>query len=57
MDTLTSRTARDRGWLDATEVDRHLKRYYTATLEDKRAWRLSQTVWLMFVLESWAARK
>ncbi|MEZ0277365.1 MAG: asparagine synthase-related protein, partial [Roseimicrobium sp.] len=54
MDTLTSREARDRGWLDASEVDRHLKRYYTATLDDKRAWRLSQTVWLMFVLESWA---
>lgn len=54
MDTLTSRVARDRGWLDATEVERHLKRYYAATVEDKRAWRLSQTVWLMFVLESWA---
>ncbi len=54
MDTLTSTAARSRGWLDAREVDAHLKRYYSATVEDKRIWRLSQTVWLMFVLESWA---
>ena len=56
MDTLTSTAARERGWLDPAEVNRHLTRYYASAIEDKRAWRLSQTVWLMFVLEAWAGR-
>jgi asparagine synthase (glutamine-hydrolysing) len=52
--TLTSSACRSRGWLDGKVVDHHLQRYFASNLEDKRAWRLSQTVWLMFVLESWA---
>lgn len=56
-DTLTSSAARGRGWLDSKEVERHLDRYYGSTVEDKRIWRLSQTVWLMFVLESWALQR
>jgi asparagine synthase (glutamine-hydrolysing) len=53
-DTLTSRSCRERGWLDSSVVELHLDRYYRSQLDDKRAWKLSQTVWLMFVLESWA---
>lgn len=52
--TLTSQKSRERGWLNPRVVEQHLERYYRSTLEDKRAWNLSQTVWLMFVLESWA---
>lgn len=54
MNTLTSQKCRERGWLVPKVVDQHLERYYRSGLEDKRAWKMSQTVWLMFVLESWA---
>jgi asparagine synthase (glutamine-hydrolysing) len=54
MSTLTSQRCRDRGWMDGKVVDQLLHRYYHSSIEDKRAWKLSQTVWLMFVLESWA---
>ncbi|OAI58040.1 hypothetical protein AYO49_06040 [Verrucomicrobiaceae bacterium SCGC AG-212-N21] len=52
--TLTSQRCRERGWMNGKVVDQFLNRYYNSNLEDKRAWKLSQTVWLMFVLESWA---
>ncbi|MFZ4765036.1 MAG: asparagine synthase (glutamine-hydrolyzing) [Roseimicrobium sp.] len=54
MNTLTSQQCRERGWLNPRAVENHLHRYYASSLDDKRAWKLSQTVWLMFVLESWA---
>jgi asparagine synthase (glutamine-hydrolysing) len=54
MDTLTSRRCLDRGWLQADVVRKRLAQYHDSDLDDKRGWRLSQVVWLMFVLESWA---
>jgi|GEM_PF-390369 len=54
MDTLTSQRCRDRGWLRPEAVERHLKAYRSANVDSKAGWKLSQTVWLMFVLESWA---
>jgi asparagine synthase (glutamine-hydrolysing) len=54
IDTLTSRRCLDRGWLKAQAVQKHLAQYHDTGLNDKRGWRLSQIVWLMFVLESWA---
>ena len=53
-DTLTSRRSLERGWIDPAIVREHLDRYHSSGLDDKRGWRLSQVVWLMFVLESWA---
>lgn len=54
VDTLSSRRCLARGWLRPEAIERHLARYYGAGINDKRGWNLSQSVWLMFVLESWA---
>ncbi|HSJ01620.1 MAG TPA: asparagine synthase C-terminal domain-containing protein, partial [Verrucomicrobium sp.] len=56
-DTLHSHRCRERGMMNPKQVAKHLDAYYGTDLSDKRAWRLSQSVWLMFVLESWAARQ
>lgn len=55
MNTLTSQACRERGLMNPRAVTQHLDRYFSSHMDDKRAWKLSQTVWLMFVLESWAA--
>ena len=54
QDTLTSTKCRDRGWLAPAAVDKHLGEYFASGEESKRGWSLSQRVWQMFVLESWA---
>jgi asparagine synthase (glutamine-hydrolysing) len=56
-DTLYSHRCRQRGLMNPQVVRKHLEAYYDAEATDKRAWKLSQAVWLMFVLESWAARQ
>lgn len=56
-DTLHSHKCRERGLMNPKVVLKHLDAYYRTDVSDKRAWRLSQSVWLMFVLESWVARQ
>ena len=56
LDTLKSRRCQERGWLAAAEINACITRFYASSADDKRGWKISQTVWLMFVLESWAQR-
>lgn len=56
IDTLESRKCRERGWTDPHEAAACIRQFYQSSAEDKRGWKISQTVWLMFVLESWAQR-
>lgn len=53
-DTLRSTACRNRGWIDATHAERAMDRYFRSAVETKAGWKLSQTVWMLFVLESWA---
>lgn len=54
VDTLSSQRCRERGWLRPDAIEKHVTRYYRMDINDKRGWNISQSVWLMFVLESWA---
>jgi asparagine synthase (glutamine-hydrolysing) len=56
IDTLQSRKCQERGWMDPHEINACIRRFYASSSADKRGWKISQTVWLMFVLESWAQR-
>jgi asparagine synthase (glutamine-hydrolysing) len=53
-DTLDSTTCRNRGWVDSAVTRNLLERYFRDKDDSKTAWRTSQTVWMLFVLESWA---
>lgn len=46
----------DRGIFEIREVNKLLESLYTNKISDKRAWRLTQKVWLLFILESWVQR-
>ncbi len=54
MDTLTSRQSIERGWANASQTQKLLARYFASSTDTKAAWHLSQPVWMLFVLESWA---
>ncbi|MDB6118029.1 MAG: hypothetical protein JWO08_1810, partial [Verrucomicrobiaceae bacterium] len=54
MDTLTSQRALNRGWVNTTQSRRLLDHYFASATDTKAAWHLSQPVWMLFVLESWA---
>jgi len=41
--------------VDAAATKRLVDRYFADTTDTKAAWHLSQPVWMLFVLESWAA--
>lgn len=56
LDTLTSTACRDRGWISPDETARITGACFRGSDGTKRSWRLSQTVWVLFVLESWAQR-
>ncbi len=53
-DTLTSQAFRQRGWVDPMQSQKLLGRYFASRADTKAAWHLSQPVWMLFVLESWA---
>lgn len=53
-DTLGSRRFRDRGWINPAQSDRLLDHYFASGAQTKSGWHLSQPVWMLFVLESWA---
>lgn len=55
-DTLQSQACRERGWIDPAASQQVLERYEKSTDNSKAAWPLSQSVWQLFVLESWAQR-
>ena len=55
-DTLGSQACRQRDWVDPAEVARIRARYEKSGNETASGWKLSQSVWLLFVLESWAMR-
>ncbi|MDB6138868.1 MAG: hypothetical protein JWO94_1940 [Verrucomicrobiaceae bacterium] len=54
LDTLGSRRALDRGWVNAGQSQRLLDHYFAGNGDTKAGWHLSQPVWMLFVLESWA---
>ena len=54
LDTLTSQRALDRGWVSPEQTRRMLDHYFASSTDTKAAWHLSQPVWMLFVLESWA---
>ncbi len=56
IDTLTSQRALNRGWVNTTQSRRLLDHYFASATDTKAAWHLSQPVWMLFVLESWAQR-
>jgi len=51
LDTLKNPRA-----VDAHAARRLTDRYFADTTDSKAAWHLSQPVWMLFVLEEWAAR-
>jgi asparagine synthase (glutamine-hydrolysing) len=53
-DVLSSEKFRSRGWLDARMTQSLADHYFKSAASGKSVWRMSQTVWMMFVLESWA---
>lgn len=55
-DTLFSTSCQQRGWLVRKEVERLCQDYFQSSVETKRAWQLSQRVWVMYVLEAWAVQ-
>lgn len=55
-DTLASDAFRSRGWIDPDQASRVVDDYFRHSDGSKRSWRLSQSVWMLFVLESWAQR-
>lgn len=55
-DTLGSERCRSRGWINPAETARLVKRYFASSGSDKSSFSLSQPVWMLFVLESWAQR-
>ncbi len=52
--TLLSERAKARGWLVPERVRAHVEEFYRSREVGRRGFALSQRVWLMFVLESWA---
>ena len=54
MDTLRSRDCRERGWLRPEAIEGFTERFFRSGVDTKAGWRTCQTVWLMFILESWA---
>lgn len=54
--TLYSAACRQRGWLRPGEVEKVCRDYFSSSVETKRAWSLSQRVWVMYVLEAWALK-
>ena len=56
LDTLTSTACRDRGWISPQETARITETCFRSSDGTKRSWHLSQSVWVLFVLESWAQR-
>ena len=54
MDTLKSPRAMNRGWIEPTHAAKMLDHYFAGSGETKGSWHLSQPVWMLFVLESWA---
>jgi len=54
--TLYSSACRQRGWLQPQEVEKTCRDYFSSSVETKRAWSLSQRVWVMYVLEAWAQK-
>ena len=54
MDTLTSQQAASRGWTEHAQTEKLLHHYFASNMDTKAAWHLSQPVWMLFVLESWA---
>jgi asparagine synthase (glutamine-hydrolysing) len=53
-DTLLSKRCIDRGWLEPRRVRAHLEEFYGSSERGRGGFGLSQRVWLMLVLESWA---
>jgi asparagine synthase (glutamine-hydrolysing) len=51
-----SKDCRERGWIDADAASRILTRYLKEGDDTKAGWRVSQSLWMLFVLESWAPR-
>ena len=54
QDVLGSQACKNRGWVEPKEVSRILETYRTTGIDNKGGWKLSQQVWMLFVLESWA---
>jgi asparagine synthase (glutamine-hydrolysing) len=54
IDTLTSQKARERGWVNPEQTQKLIDHYFASSSDTKAAWHLSQPVWMLFVLESWA---
>jgi asparagine synthase (glutamine-hydrolysing) len=53
-DTLTSTRSRQRDWVRPESVTWLMDRYFKSTASGKTSFALSQPVWMLFVLESWA---
>lgn len=56
QDVLGSKACRERGWFYPSEVEAHLRAFYSLADSGKRTFVYSQRVWQLFVLESWAQR-
>lgn len=56
LDTLSSAACKDRGWILPEQSLARAEAFFRDTDGSKRSWRLSQSVWVLFVLESWAQR-
>ena len=56
LDTLGSTACRERGWVDSNQAIGKAEAFFRDSEGSKRSWHLSQAVWMLFVLESWAQR-
>ncbi len=53
-ETLLSARCRERGWLEPARVQAHVADFFRGGETGRAGFAVSQRVWLMFVLESWA---
>jgi asparagine synthase (glutamine-hydrolysing) len=55
-DTLRSQRCRERGLINSKLAARAVEHFEKSPVDTKAAWAMSQKVWMMLVLESWALR-